>query len=97
MPSSAGRTRCRATADFDRDLWAVLVDQGWPAIEQPEADGGLGLGMVEVCILSEQLGRHAAPVPFFGTTVALHVLRDAATDERLPPETRAVAAPGWPR
>ncbi len=79
---------------FDRDLWAVLADQGWLAVEQPEADGGLGLGMVEVGILSEQLGRHAAPVPFFGTNLAIHALRSAAADERLPAETRE-AAGGW--
>src|SRR5581483_4512700 len=59
---------------LDRELWAVLADQGWLAIEQPEEEGGLGLGLVEVGILAEQLGRHVAPVPFFGTNLAQHVL-----------------------
>jgi alkylation response protein AidB-like acyl-CoA dehydrogenase len=79
---------------LDRDLWAVLADQGWLAIEQPENEGGLGLGMVEVSILCEQLGRHLAPVPFFGTNLAQHVLRGAAADERLPAAARE-AASGW--
>jgi alkylation response protein AidB-like acyl-CoA dehydrogenase len=73
---------------FDRELWAVLADQGWLAIEIPTVEGGLGLGMVEVSILAEQLGRHIAPVPFFGTNLALHVLRSAAADDELPGATR---------
>jgi alkylation response protein AidB-like acyl-CoA dehydrogenase len=76
---------------LDGDLWAVLADQGWLAIEQPEEEGGLGLGMVEVSILCEQLGRHVAPAPFFGTNLAQRVLRNAAADERLPAGTREAA------
>ena len=33
----------------------------------PEAQGGLGLGTVEVAVLLEELGRHAAPAPFAST------------------------------
>ena len=47
-----------------------MAEQGWPAVERPEDDGGLGLGLVEVAVLCEQLGRHLAPVPFAGTVVA---------------------------
>ena len=48
--------------------------------------------MVEVCVLGEQLGRHVAPVPFFGTNLAQHVLRVAAADADLPAGTREAAA-----
>src|SRR5216117_443785 len=48
---------------FDADLWRAMVDQGWPAIEVPEANGGVGLGAVEVAVLVEEIGHHAAPAP----------------------------------
>jgi acyl-CoA dehydrogenase len=100
--ASSSRVRAYAgTADMaatdrglDRDLWAALADQGWLAIEQPEEEGGLALGMVEVSILCEQLGRHVAPAPFFGTNLAQGVLREAAGDELLPDATRE-AARSW--
>ena len=34
-----------------------MADQGWLALELPESEGGLGLGMVEVAVLCEQIGR----------------------------------------
>jgi alkylation response protein AidB-like acyl-CoA dehydrogenase len=81
-----------AAGDFDRSLWAALVDQGWPAIEQPEVEGGLGLGMVEVSLLCEQLGRAVAPAPFVGTVLAAGACRSAAGDPDLPGETREACA-----
>ncbi len=67
-----------AVDDFDRDLWAVMVDQGWPAIEEPPTSGGLGLGMVELTVLCEEIGRAVAPTPFLGHSLALDALRQAA-------------------
>ncbi len=77
-----------AGGGFDRRLWLAMAEQGWLAIEQPEDEGGLGLGMVEVAILCEQLGRRVAPVPFTGTTLAQSAFRAAAADEGLSPPTR---------
>ena len=41
---------------FDARLWTAMVEQGWLGIEVPEAEGGVGLGAVEVAILAEELG-----------------------------------------
>ncbi len=80
--------------DFDRRLWGAMAEQGWLAIEQPEDEDGLGLGMVEVTILGEQLGRRVAPVPFLGTTLTQSAFRAAAADEHLSSETRE-ASSSW--
>ena len=79
---------------FDTTLWEAMADQGWLAIERPESDGGLGLGMVEVGVLCEQLGRRIAPAPFIGTILALGAFADAAEDASLPDEVRE-ASRGW--
>ena len=48
---------------FDRDLWAALADAGIVGISLPESVGGAGLGFLETCIVLEEVGRTAAPVP----------------------------------
>jgi alkylation response protein AidB-like acyl-CoA dehydrogenase len=79
---------------FDRLLWEGMADQGWLAVERPEDEGGLGLGMVEVAVLCEELGRHAAPAPFVGSILCLGAMQEAADDDSLAPRTREDAA-GW--
>ena len=87
LQSRASIQQVRTAADrperIDRSLWAHMAEQGWPAIERPEASGGLGMGFVEVAVLCEQLGRHLAPVPFAGTVLALHAIEagSAGRDE----------------
>ena len=49
-------------------LWKQMVELGWPALTVPEADGGLGLGAVELAVVVEELGRAVAPGPFLPTT-----------------------------
>ena len=84
--------RVRAVADGDRhiddDLWAAMAAQGWMAIDRPAADGGLGLGEVEVVVLCEQVGRHLAPVPFTGSVLAHGALHSARRSGR--PDAGAV-------
>ncbi len=60
----------RAVADGESDaadFWQTLVNLEWPAMSLPEAAGGLGYGWVELAIVLEELGRHAAPGPFVAT------------------------------
>ena len=61
-----------------------MAEQGWLAIELPEDDGGLGLGMVELAVLCEEIGRRLVAAPFLPTIVALGALCGD--------EARAVAA-----
>ncbi len=65
---------------YDAGLWDAMVAQGWPAVALAEADGGLGLGEVEVAVLLEELGRHAAPAPFASTVLAIGALVRGAAD-----------------
>ena len=81
LASPAGvRAHTATAAPFDRELWRAMVDQGWLGVEVGEADGGLGLGSVEVAVLVEELGRHAAPAPFVPTVLALDVFARAGDD-----------------
>jgi alkylation response protein AidB-like acyl-CoA dehydrogenase len=75
------RAHTQTTAPYDRALWSAMVDQGWLGVELAEADGGLGLGAVEVAVLTEELGRHAAPAPFVSTVLALGAFAEAEERE----------------
>ncbi len=58
-----------STERFDRELWRSLADANLLGIALPEAAGGSGLGMTEVVLVLEQLGRVVAPVPYWATVV----------------------------
>ncbi|MFN2613692.1 MAG: acyl-CoA dehydrogenase family protein [Actinomycetota bacterium] len=51
----------------DASLWKTIAELGWTGIAIDESHGGLGMGLIELCILSEELGRGIAPVPFYAT------------------------------
>jgi alkylation response protein AidB-like acyl-CoA dehydrogenase len=75
----------RATVDagdgLDPRLWQAVVEQGWIAVELPEARGGLGLGTVEVAVLAEEVGRHVAPVPFLSSSLVAWALDQAGESD----------------
>ena len=54
---------------FHEVLWGVLGRAGLIGLALPEASGGGGLGMVELCILLEQVGWHVAPIPLWPSIV----------------------------
>jgi alkylation response protein AidB-like acyl-CoA dehydrogenase len=54
---------------FAGEVWKGLVELGVPATGIPEAYGGLGLSPLELCVVAEEIGRAAAPVPFDSSIV----------------------------
>jgi len=51
-------------------LWSTLADLGWTGLLVPEDQGGTGAGLLETCIVLEQMGRIPLPGPFFSSAVA---------------------------
>ena len=63
------------------DVWKGLVDLGVPGTGIPEEYGGMGLSPLEVCVIAEEIGRAAAPVPFDTSVVlATEALKLAGSD-----------------
>ena len=84
--ASPARVRAHTTtaAGFDAELWSAMAEQGWLGIEVSETAGGIGLGSVEVAVLAEELGRHAAPAPFLSNVLALDALTTAGDTAWVP-------------
>ncbi len=49
---------------YSRALWSEMATLGWTGIPFAESDGGAGLGLAEVVLVTEALGRCLAPEPF---------------------------------
>lgn len=52
---------------FAAELWTQIAELGWTALALPEDVGGGGCGLLDLCILAEQLGRAAASTPLVDT------------------------------
>jgi hypothetical protein len=54
---------------FDRTAWGALTEARLLGTAVPEEYGGSGLGLIELCLVLEQVGRTVAPVPLLPTLV----------------------------
>ncbi|HEY7948786.1 MAG TPA: acyl-CoA dehydrogenase family protein [Acidimicrobiales bacterium] len=51
------------------ELWQTMADLGWLGVLVPESAGGLGLGLVDLVVLQEELGALPFPGPFLSSAV----------------------------
>ena len=68
-PGEYIRTMADDERGFTDDVWDNLAELGWPGLLVPEADGGLGLGLVDMAVVMEEMGRLPFPGPFFSSSV----------------------------
>ena len=54
---------------IDENIWKLVLEQGWLALDVPESDGGLGFSLTDTAILSEVLGYYMPIVPVFSSGV----------------------------
>jgi alkylation response protein AidB-like acyl-CoA dehydrogenase len=76
---------------FDEKLWRQMVELGWTSVAVPEAAGGLGMKMVAVAALAEEVGRACLPSPLVSTLLATLVLRECRGDGARPALERIAA------
>src|SRR5690242_1941707 len=67
---------------FTDQQWEELSQLGWPGVLVPEADGGLGLGAVELVVIQEEIGYALAPTPLLSTLSAALLLVASGSDEQ---------------
>jgi acyl-CoA dehydrogenase len=77
------RALIAANEDCDESLWKELASMGYLGAAIPEAYGGLGLTQLDLGVISEELGRANAPLPFFSSIVlAADALALAGTEQQ---------------
>ena len=67
------------STDYDHAVWQEVVELGWPGIAASSELGGAGLGMVELVVLQEELGRSLAPLPFLSVAAAALLIEAAGS------------------
>jgi alkylation response protein AidB-like acyl-CoA dehydrogenase len=78
----AVRELAATEAGFTDAGWREIAELGWPGVIVPEQHGGLGLGVVELIVIQEELGYALAPTPFHSNVCATLLLVAAGTDEQ---------------
>ena len=68
--------------EYDDAQWKEMAELGWPGIFIDEDHGGQGLGVLELVILTEELGYVAAPSPFLSSAAAGLMIQHAGSDEQ---------------
>jgi alkylation response protein AidB-like acyl-CoA dehydrogenase len=63
------RRRIAESAAVTDEFWLKLANQGWLGIVYPEEEGGSGLGLVDLVVLMEEMGRAVMPGPFLSTVL----------------------------
>ncbi|MGE0681680.1 MAG: acyl-CoA dehydrogenase family protein [Candidatus Binatia bacterium] len=76
-------------AGFSRDVWKQMAELGWVGILIPEEYGGASMGLADLAVVLEALGRSLAPEPFLSTVLLggqllTHVGSDAQKHTWLP-------------
>src|SRR5262249_39467563 len=68
-PSTVVRTLMDSAEAMTPELWAKLAEQGWLGLVYPEAYDGMGLGLVDLVVLMEEMGRAVVPGPYFSSVL----------------------------
>ena len=81
-PTTEIRRLMDTAKGYDPEVWRHLSEKlALPGIHIPEQYGGAGFGMVELCIVTEELGRALLCAPYFSTTVlAAGAILNAGTE-----------------
>ncbi len=84
VPSSAVRQMVDDDRAMSDDLWDRMVELGWVGLLVPEAQGGAGMGLLEMMVVLEEMGRLPLPGPFYSSAVlATLASRALGLDDRL--------------
>ena len=68
---------------FEDAWWSEISAMGWTGTLIPESLGGAGLGLVDMVVLQEEMGRATLPGPFFSSAVAATLAALRLGDEEM--------------
>jgi alkylation response protein AidB-like acyl-CoA dehydrogenase len=69
VPTAALQAMTDAGGEMPPELWSRIADLGWQGLLVPEEYGGLGLGLVDMVVVLEEMGKIPLPGPFFSSAV----------------------------
>jgi alkylation response protein AidB-like acyl-CoA dehydrogenase len=82
-PMSEVRRIMETDDAHDDKLWNHMAEQGFLGVVYPEEAGGMGLGLVELAALTEEMGRALLPGAFISTLLAGSAIHAAGSEHHL--------------
>jgi len=68
---------------YEAAQWAQLAEMGYLGLTVPPAAGGQGLGVVELAVVCEEMGRACVPGPYLDAVLAAELLVAGGGQEKL--------------
>lgn len=70
------------TPALEEATWPLIVELGWLLTTVPESLDGLGLGILELTALQQELGRGLAQAPFLSAALAIEALCQSDLEDK---------------
>lgn len=68
---------------YSLELWSKMADLGWQGLMIPEEYDGMGMGLMDLVVVFEEIGRNVLPSPFLATVVlGTAPIVEAGTEEQ---------------
>ncbi len=66
---------------YTDELWEKMIENDWMAMRVPEKYGGMGMDLLDINIVLEEMGRAVLPGPFFSTVMlAAEAIMEAGSE-----------------
>jgi len=82
---------------YSPELWKEMAELGWVGVLIPESYGGAGMGLADLAVVLEALGRTLAPEPFLSSVLLGAALIDAVGSDAQKEEWLSGTAAGRKR
>jgi alkylation response protein AidB-like acyl-CoA dehydrogenase len=82
-PMSEVRRIMETDTAHDEKLWRHMAEQGFLGVVFPEDAGGMGLGLVELAALTEEMGRALVPGGYISTLLAGAAIQASGSKKHL--------------
>jgi alkylation response protein AidB-like acyl-CoA dehydrogenase len=80
-PAEFVRTMFTDDRGFTDEIWNKMAEMGWTALRIPEEYGGLGMDLLDLAVVLEEMGRAVVPGPFFSTVLlAGEIIMESGND-----------------
>jgi alkylation response protein AidB-like acyl-CoA dehydrogenase len=67
---------------FAPEMWKQVSELGWPALIIPEQYGGIGMTVIDLIVVMEEMGRALFPSPFLFNLMGTFALLEAGSEEQ---------------
>jgi alkylation response protein AidB-like acyl-CoA dehydrogenase len=94
-PPQLVRSLASAGKDVDDKLWQRGAELGWIGLAVPEEHDGAGQGVVELCLVAEEIGRAAAPGTFADSALIALALARQGKPELVPALAGGALRASW--